>query len=331
MPDDRRRRARVIGGIAAAVLVVGAAIIVPAVASDSHDGPSASSTDEPGSGSSSQRSAAPEATGTPNGMPIKPTLTPKATSTASPSGQAMPTGDVTADGVTWQPVLSQDFSTDAETGSVLSDYPDMSAYSGIADTSGKGMYEPSKVLSVHDSELDFHLRTVDGQPLVSSVLPAGYTGYEHMRVSIRYRADSIPGYKFVMILWPLVGQTVAEQWNNGEIDWPEGDLDGDVRPASAIPGSYDAQTDNMSFLPATEAIVPGGQSAWHTATVDWTADNVTFSLDGKQIAQVGPQAVPKVKMRVTLQAETTVDSTPVPASADGHVDVDWVVAYKEAG
>jgi hypothetical protein len=317
--------------IAAAAFVVAAAIIVPTVASNAHgtEASSASPTSSP-SGGNSEVTPGPEPSATAHGMPIQPTFssTPAA---PDPSGQDMPTGNVTADGVTWTPFLSQDFTTPAATGHVLSTYPQMSAYSGFTDTSNKGLYSPNKVLSVHNSELDFYLHSEKGQPLDSSVLPDGYTGYDHMRVSIRYRADSIPGYKFVMILWPLTGATVPEQWNRGEIDWPEGNLNGNIRPASAIPGTYDASNGTMSFLPTNPNYATGGQTAWHTATVDWTKNDVTFYLDGKVIDKAPPPAVPNTTMRITLQAETTIDNTPVPASASGHVDVAWVVGYHESG
>ncbi|WP_058749023.1 glycoside hydrolase family 16 protein [Curtobacterium oceanosedimentum] len=237
----------------------------------------------------------------------------------------MPSGDVESGGVRWVPYLEQDFDRDAARGELLDVYPEMAEYRGFRDTSGKGVYHPDEVVSVHDSVLDLHLRSEGGQPLVATVLPAGYRSYTHQRVSIRYRADDAPGYKFVMILWPLSGR-----WDDGEIDWPEGDLGGDVRPVSAVPGSYDASTRTMRFLPEHAPTVPGGQEDWHVATVEWTAQAVRFWWDGALVATT-TGAVPTVPMRVTLQAETTLDDAHVPADSDGHVLVDWVVAYHPAG
>ena len=238
--------------------------------------------------------------------------------------EAMPTGALESAGTRWIPYLAQDFDLDAGLGELLSVYPRMAEYSGMRDTSGKGLYAPDQVLSVHDSVLDFHLRSSGSQPLVATVLPAGYRAYTHQRVSIRYRADEVPGYKFVMILWPLSGD-----WNEGEIDWPEGDLSGDVRPVSAIPGSYDPDTEAMTFLPEDPPVVPGGQTDWHVATVEWTADAVRFFWDDELLDTV-TGAVPTTPMRVTLQAETIIHDDEVPTNASGHVQVDWVVAYRES-
>jgi len=239
--------------------------------------------------------------------------------------ERMPTGALESGDVRWIPYLAQDFDRDAAHGELLSVYPAMAQYTGIRDTSGKGLYHPDEVVSVHDSVLDFHLRSEGGQPLVATVLPAGYRSWTHQRVSIRYRADHAPGYKFVMILWPLSGE-----WNEGEIDWPEGDLGGDVRPVSAVPGSFDPTSGTMRFLPEDPPVLPGGQEDWHVATVEWTADAVRFWWDGRLVATT-TGAVPTVPMRVTLQAETTIDDSQVPADSDGHVLVDWVVAYRQAG
>jgi len=235
----------------------------------------------------------------------------------------MPTGSVESRGTRWVPYLAEDFDQPAALGALLSVYPGMAEYSGMRDTSGKGLYSPDQVVSVHDSVLDLHLHSAGSQPLVATVLPAGYRAYTHQRVSIRYRADEVPGYKFVMILWPLSGD-----WNEGEIDWPEGDLAGDVRPVSAIPGSYDPATQSMTFLPDDPPVVPGGQTDWHVATVEWTADAVRFYWDDELLETV-TGAVPTTPMRVTLQAETIIHDAEVPTDASGHVQVDWVVAYHE--
>ncbi|MGG7307488.1 glycoside hydrolase family 16 protein [Curtobacterium sp. AB451] len=242
----------------------------------------------------------------------------------SARAETMPTGAVESEGTRWIPYLAQDFDLDAALGDLLAVYPKMAEYSGMRDTSGKGLYAPDQVVSVHDSVLDFHLRSSGSQPLVATVLPAGYRAYTHQRVSIRYRADEVPGYKFVMILWPLSGD-----WNEGEIDWPEGDLTGDVRPVSAIPGSYDAETQAMTFLPEDPTVVPGGQTDWHVATVEWTADAVRFYWDDELLETV-TGAVPTTPMRVTLQAETIIHDADVPEDAAGHVLVDWVVAYRQS-
>ncbi|RKR73579.1 glycoside hydrolase family 16 protein [Frondihabitans australicus] len=271
----------------------------------------------------------PEATETPTAEPT-PTETPSETATAEPTESApapavgaMPAGDVTSYGIRWTPVFSEDFTTPAATGRVLSAYPKMSAYMSGKDTSGYGEYAPNQVLSVHDSVLDFHLHSENGQPLVASVLPDDYAPHTYCRVSMRYRVTSAPGYKFVGILWPS-----SNDWNQGEIDWPEGDLDARARPASQVVGLLNSAGQHV-FYPLAQWFAPTDQTGFHVATTEWSRGIVRFYWDDKPIAVV-TQGVPTAPMRVTLQAETWVNAGPVPTSADAHVEVDWVVIYQQA-
>lgn len=243
------------------------------------------------------------------------------TSDAPRVTDAMPSGDVVSNGTTWTPTLSEDFLHDAATGDVLTAYPSMSAYPGGRDTSGHGTYAPHRVLSVHDSVLDFHLRTVGDRHLVSAVLPDDYRPHLYGRVQLRYRASTTRGYKFVALLWPS-----SDEWNDGEIDWPEGDLDARVRPASAMVGSLGFWSRKMRFLPARERFAPTDQTAFHVATTEWTPDAIRFYWDDDLIAEVNA-GIPTTPMRVTLQAETWIDHGAPPDDAEGHIEVDWIVVY----
>jgi hypothetical protein len=239
---------------------------------------------------------------------------------SSPSGEAMPVGDVTSNGRTWQQFYKQDFTTAAPLGTVLSKYTDLGAYNGFNDTSGKGLYAPSKVLSVSGGVLDFNLHTENGQPLVSTVIPDNYAPMTTGRVSIRYKTTATPGYKFVGILWPE-----DNNWNEGEVDWPEADLGGTPRPASATPGSY--TNGNMLFAPGREIFASSNTTSWHTATTEWDHGILRFYWDGQLVTSI-TNAVPTTPFRMTLQAETWIGEGAVPASSVGHVDIDWISMWK---
>ncbi|MDP4332725.1 glycoside hydrolase family 16 protein [Curtobacterium sp. A7_M15] len=237
-------------------------------------------------------------------------------STASTTSTSMPRGDVTSNGRTWKQTYAEDFTTDAGLGSVLDTYPRLGAYSGYSDTSGRGYYAPDKVLSVSNGNLDFWLHSEGGQPLVATVLPDDYAPHTTGRVSIRYKTTNTDGYKFVGMLWPS-----SNDWNEGEIDWPEGDLGSTVRPASAIPGSMSDGV--MTFDSSIEQHTTSTQSSgYHVATTEWDHGEVRFFWDGTLVSTTR-SAVPTTPMRVTLQAETAIGGS-VPTSASGHVDVDWV-------
>lgn len=240
---------------------------------------------------------------------------------ATPVGNtvtAAPKGNVLSNGRTWKQTYRQDFTTAAPLGKVAAKYPGMGLYDGFNDTSGQGRYAPSKVLSVQNGALDFWLRSDRGQPLSAAVMPDGYKPHKTGRVSIRYKTTKTPGYKFVVILWPS-----SDNWNEGEIDWPEATLGNKPRPASAVPGSMSNR--GMVFQPEKEMFAATDTSQYHVATTEWDRNIVRFYWDGKLVAST-TKAVPTKPMRVTLQAETDIGKR-VPTTASGHVSVDWIAIY----
>lgn len=202
----------------------------------------------------------------------------------------------------------------------------MRGYSGLPDSSGRGVYTPDAVLSVADGILDFHLHTERNVPRVAAVIPFGYAGQKYGRYSVRFRADVLPGYKIAFMLWPT-----SDAWEDGEVDWPEGPLDGRPYAVSAIRGSLDQE--GMRFDPALRAFAPTDMREWHVATTEWTPGSVKWFWDGALVGRTTlSAAVPVTPMRWTLQAETDFGpgtAAPDPGT-DGHVQVDWVAQYAYA-
>ncbi|AMM20526.1 hypothetical protein AX769_10665 [Frondihabitans sp. PAMC 28766] len=229
---------------------------------------------------------------------------------------AMPVGDVVSNGRTWHQTYAQNFDTDAPLGTFTQKYPTMATYSGFKDTSGQGLYAPDKVLSVSNGNLDFYLHSENDQPLVAAVMPDDYAPHVTGRVSIRFKADSTLGYKFVGMFWPE-----DDNWNEGEIDWPEADLGATPRPASAMPGTF--ANGSMHFMPATEMFADSNTTGYHVATTEWDKNAVRFYWDGQLVSTV-TNAVPTTAMRVTLQAETFIGEGTVPKNTSGHLDIDWI-------
>ncbi|GAB5078278.1 glycoside hydrolase family 16 protein [Arthrobacter sp. AD-310] len=232
---------------------------------------------------------------------------------------SIPLGDLPG----WRQTGVQDFTQNAAAGKVDEVYgPDMRGYDGFPDSSGRGIYTPDAVLSVRNGKLDYFLHT-DGVPRVASTVPFGYNGQKYGRYSIRFRYDSLPGYKIAFMLWP-----VSDDWNDGEIDWPEGSLDGQLYGASAIKGSFEDGA--MKFDPSYRKYSSSGPGKWHVATTEWTPGKVRWFLDGKLVDETRKSSgVPTDPMRWTLQAETSLQaSTRFPArDVAGHIEIDWVVQY----
>jgi Glycosyl hydrolases family 16 len=258
---------------------------------------------------------------------------------AAPSGEPMPVGDLPG----WHQVFADDFTDDVPLGGFsgcraiidLMDstctglppavaskwwaYPD-----GWSDTSKHGRYYPSQVLSIHNGVLDYYVHTADGIPMVAAAvpkIPGGINGggLRYGAFVVRFRADALPGYKAAWLLWPD-----SEIWPaDGEIDFPEGNLDGTF---SAFMHHMGASSGDQQDGYPTHASF----TSWHTAAIQWAPGSCQFILDGTVIG-TSTQFVPSDPMHWVLQVETALDGTmPNPATA-GHVYIDWAVAYVPAG
>lgn len=298
-------RTRTAGAIVTGLLVAGT--LAACVPSSTAPGSTAAPT---------TNTATPLVTPTPKQTPTPtPTPTPTATPTAVPT--TLPVGDVTSNGRTWRQSYAEDFTKPAALGTVASVYPGMGLYDGFQDTSGLGTYAPAKVLSVADGNLDFDFHSEDGRPLVAAVMPDGYAPHTTARVSIRYKTTVTDGYKFVGMLWPS-----SDEWNDGEIDWPESlTLGASPRPASAIPGTYANR--HVKYDRSVQVHAKTDTTEYHVATTEWDAGIVRFYWDGELVSST-TEAVPTKPMRVTLQGETWTDHGAVPTDASGTVSVDWI-------
>lgn len=224
-------------------------------------------------------------------------------------------------------VFYENFGTDAPLGTFLDQYGDrFTAYEDPAqDTSrlarGKdsGYYDSAKTLSAANGKLDswLHYDQASGKYLVSALLPKLPTMTAGQFV-LRMRADRIAGYKVVPLLWPD-----SEKWpDDGEVDFPEGKLDGSNWRAAMHYASSTGGEENF------DAGVDG--SRWHTYEIDWSPGKVDFLVDGKSIGR-STDGVPDKPMHWVWQFETNTDGPPPPKSAQGHVQVDWAKVYRPTG
>lgn len=194
-------------------------------------------------------------------------------------------------------------------------YPD-----GWRDTRHNGTYMPSQVLSIHDGMLDIYLHhSASGTPLVAAVEPKvpsdggpGYGAY-----IVRFRADPVAGYKTSWMLWPDDDRAWPEA---GEIDFPEGDLNGLMLAFLHREG---ATSPNDQYAFATSA----RYSSWHTAVIEWTQSDVRLILDGQLIGSATSR-IPDQPMHWVLQTETSTDGAVPSRTASAHVLVDWVAVYQ---
>jgi hypothetical protein len=249
--------------------------------------------------------------------PVQPAAVPPAV--ADPSGQAMPVGDLPG----WRQVFTDNFAVPVPLGSfpqaVSSKWQ---GYDGLKDTSGNGTYLPGQVVSISGGLMNLHLHTADGRAMVAAPIAripgAGRGGgMLYGRYAMRFRADPVSGYKTAWLLWPD-----TDHWPDGEIDFPEGDLTGTIMAAMHHTGDPQ-NSDNYG--------TKIGYSSWHTAVVEWTAQSVTFYLDGKVLGRfTDASVIPTTPMHWVLQTETSLTAAAPPASAAGNVQIDWVAAWAKA-
>jgi hypothetical protein len=246
------------------------------------------------------------------------------TTSEPPPGSSMP-GNLPG----WTRILGQDFTKDASLGGFASAYPGWSAYDGTTDTSRtlgrpwgeQGLWDSSTTSTVHDGEFDCFLHTAqNGPPQVCTLTPTlnglWWGGQMYGRYSVRFRADQVPGYKVAWLLWPQ-----SNQWPQGEIDFPEGDLTGPITGSSH---SVDGDPNQVAWKVDTG--VPMG--GWHVATIEWTPGRLRYILDGKVWSTTDPSALPSHPMFWALQTETQLSAVPPPADAAGHVQIDWVTIHR---
>jgi hypothetical protein len=249
-----------------------------------------------------------------------------ACSSADPSGVAMPVGDLTG----WRQIFTDNFATDVPLGSFPAAVSSKwGAYpSPWKDTSKNGSYWPEKGISVHGGEMDIwlHTETVNGvvQHIVQSphpILPGKglYQGQLYGRYAIRYYMQPVAGYKTAWLLWPD-----SDTWpRDGEIDFPEGDLTGNVyafmhRQNGTTGSDQDGYSTNVP-----EA------GAWHTAVIEWGPAHCRFYLDGTLIGD-STSRIPNTPMHWVIQTETQLSGGAPANTAAGHVYIDWVAVYAPA-
>ncbi|MDQ0924728.1 hypothetical protein QF038_003236 [Pseudarthrobacter sp. W1I19] len=247
-----------------------------------------------------------------------------------PSGEAMPIGNLPG----WKQVFTEDFvSGNVPVGEFpggmygakwSENYADGTPDTAAQLNEARSGYFPSRVLSVKDGVLDMYLHSENGtsmgaapSPKFSETSGRPYNSQVYGRYSVRFKADPLPGYKTAWLLWPD-----SKQWpEDGEIDFPEGDLAATIFAAMHGTGSAEGELIDMFHTTATF-------SSWHTATIEWNPGRVEFFLDGRSIG-ISTTSTPDKPMHYILQTESCLPVCPAPETS-GHLYVDWVAIWEKS-
>jgi hypothetical protein len=287
-------------------------------------------------------SAAPTATTAPTANPLRATAAPvkppasaapPAAPSAAPSSDALvhklPIGDLPG----WKQVFREDFkSGDVPIGGFPGPAYDAkwsAGYKdGTPDSAGqageKSGYYPSKVLSVKNGMLDWYLHTENGVSMGAAPTPKipNNSSNPHRansllygRISVRFKADPLKGFKTAWLLWPDSGV-----WpRDGEVDFPESDL-----ASSSFYGAVHKMGNNPR---ATDVFyAKTGFTSWHVATMEWSPGKVEFFLDGRSLG-AGTSGTPTTPMHYILQTESCMFRICPKPETKGHLYLDWIAIW----
>jgi hypothetical protein len=184
---------------------------------------------------------------------------------------------------------------------------------GFHDTSGNCEYYPSQTVSISRGVMNIWMHTAsNGVCMDANMLPL-VPNLTYARYSIRFRADNVPGYRLVDLLWPTNGVS-------GEIDFPENQLN------LPITGSLHPMAGSTNFQQFKSNVMSTG---WNTATLQWTPTAVTFILNGMVIGTATTH-VPKTPMFLNVRAASDLDAPKPPSSAAGNLQIAWLTVYSYA-
>jgi hypothetical protein len=223
---------------------------------------------------------------------------------------SMPVGNLPG----WKQTFADDFTTNAAPGAFHTTYASKwNTYNGFRDTSGVGLYD-NNAMSAHDGLLDESLyKSSDGLAHVAALGPQitqKWAGQVYGRFSVRFKADSLAGFKTAFLLWPD-----SNIWNEGEVDFPEGPLNGTMWGYNHCPGNP------MKNCAYTDTGVSHG-GGFHTLTIDWKPTSLTFIIDGR-VSNTTTTNIPTKPMHWVLQTEANGAAI----TGAGHLLVDWATVY----
>jgi hypothetical protein len=286
--------------------------------------------------------------------------------TSSPSGQAMPTANIAGWNISWyndfliqanEGQFLNVYGSSTYNAAQAKGNGRLGAYPvGYNDTRSKlvppgdptnyGHYTPNYI-SCSDSILKYNIKWVNGQAQSCCLIPklsavGKWGSVEGGRFSVRARADQIPTYKVAWLLWPRIGGNTSGATSgaidpntglyiggNGEIDWPEQDLDGEKTKFFMHRDNGKVNNDQYSAVAPSTSLNDAG---WHTYTIEWLmGQSCKVFVDGVQVGVTQTSRVPSAAMDWKMQTETVLSSlTPLIPGGNGFVYYDWIAYWSPA-
>jgi beta-glucanase (GH16 family) len=229
------------------------------------------------------------------------------TAAASPSGVSIP-----GDQAGWKVTFADDF-----TGPALNEAK-WGRYSGVPGSGEGALWRPDHV-QVDDGTLVLRGDKAGEQWVTGGLSQAKAGSQKYGRFDVRFRMPRANGIGYAILLYPQGG------------GWPP-----EIDMAEDAGGLRMRTMTTSHWAPGNQqehAYVAADFSQWHTVSVEWTAEKLTYLLDGKPYGSMTGAAVPQVPMWLGIQTQwwkcvTSWGNCPagsVPANVN--MEVDWVVRY----
>jgi beta-glucanase (GH16 family) len=243
---------------------------------------------------------------------LQPLRAVNAAASGTPSGVAMPTGDIPG----WHQVFADDF-----TGSAL-DSSKWRLYWGQPGGDPGGWFDPAHV-SVSGGQMvlaGYRDPADGGKWATAGVSSSPGLVQTYGKYLVRFRFDSGVGIAHAILLWP------------GDNSWPPeidfSEDNGANRQTAYATLHYGANNTQVQRKVAVDL------TQWHTLGVEWTPGRLVYTLDGQAWSTVTSSHVPSVPMTLDIQTQAWACGTSTweqcpNATTPAHVNlyVDWVVAY----
>jgi hypothetical protein len=251
--------------------------------------------------------------------------------TPEPIPSPTPSPGTLTDLLGWRLIFNDDFDTARAAGQLGVNDPRYYAYWTWPDSyrknhnnTGGGIYTAAN-LSVHDGYADVRLKgpTVAGGP--ASVVAFGpRLGSVLGQLYGRYLIDfEVPikaeGFKIAWLLWPL-----SETWpRDGEIDFPEGGLTGNIDAFMHRQGATSGS--DQDHFGSGVPVSPGR----HVAVIEWLSTGCRFILDDRVLG-TSTSRIPNTPMRWIIQSETRLDEVRPAIGSEAQIRIHQIGVWAKA-
>jgi hypothetical protein len=198
-------------------------------------------------------------------------------------------------------------------------------YGGTSADAGKSQYRTDNI-SVTSSIMTVRCYATATNTYGAVVVPifpgkSSYNGYSFYRRALKCRVRSaVPWQKTASMFW-----SDADNWNLGEMDFPESDFTGNVGGHNHHPGNP-TQQDNYPTSGSSGYLL----TDWHEYVQEWTSGSLIWKVDGVTVKTMGPSNIATASFHDLIQIEHKLGPSTATNGQTAYFDVDYYRAWLPA-